>query len=144
MSFNAQDYLNQTGGTGLSEGWHSVKIEEVINKTSSKGNQYVSVTLGAPGGKCWLNLNIGHPNPKADEIARRELAQIMIACGCNSLRDPMNPVEIVGKQLDALLENDGSFLRPKSFRVTKAAQAMTARVVGPPALDPIAEDDIPF
>ena len=141
MSFDAQAYLDQTGGAGLTEGWNTLKIEEIITKTSAKGNQYVSVTLGAPGGKCWANLNIGHPNPKADEIARRELATMMIACGCNSVRDPLNPVELVGKEIDALLENDGSFLRPKTFRTAKKAQSS---VEAPPAALEVIEDDIPF
>lgn len=144
MTFNATEYLEQTGGAELKEGWNPVRIDEIITKTSAKGNQYVSVTLAAKGGKCWSNLNIGHPNPKADEIARRELATMMIACGCNSVRDPMNPVELVGKYCEALLEYDGSFLRPKTFRVYEKAQA--AAPTPAPAPEPAAfhDEDIPF
>lgn len=144
MTFNAMEELERLGGPGLEPGWNDIKVDDVTIKTSSKGNPYVSVTLKGRSGMCWMNLNINHPNPKADEIARRELAGLMIACGCNSVRDPANPVELVGKYCQALLEPDGSFLRPKQFKPMTQPQAAPAPR---PAFDPMApvpDDDIPF
>ncbi len=126
MTFNAQEFMDQTGGAGLAAGWNDVKVDGVLQKTSAKGNLLLQITLKGRSGQCWLNLNINHPNPKADEIARRELAALMIACGCNSVRDPANPVELQGKYCQALLEEDGSFLRPKSYKPMTAAQPTPA------------------
>lgn len=148
MTFNAQEFMDQSGGAALAAGWNDVKVDGVLQKTSAKGNLLVQITLKGRSGQCWLNLNINHPNPKADEIARRELASLMIACGCNSVRDPANPVELVGKYCQALLEEDGSFLRPKSYKPFEASQPVAQPTPPPaPAFDPTApipDDDIPF
>lgn len=144
--FNAMEVLEQTGGAGMAEGWNAVTIESVMQKTSAKGNAYVSVTLAGTGGKVWANLNINHPNPKADEIARRELATLMVACGCNSVRDPANPVELVGKSCQAMLEADGSFFRPKTYKPLEsakpAAESVTPR--GMQKIDDVPDQEIPF
>lgn len=144
MTFNAQEFMDQTGGAGLAAGWNDVKVDGVLQKTSAKGNLLVQITLKGRSGQCWLNLNINHPNPKADEIARRELAALMIACGCNSVRDPANPVELQGKYCQAMLEQDGSFLRPVSYKPMTAAEPTPPPA---PAFDPTApipDDLIPF
>lgn len=147
MTFNAKEELEKTGGPGLEPGWNDIKVDDVTIKTSSKGNPYVSITLKGRSGICWMNLNVNHPNPKADEIARRELAGLMIACGCNSVRDPANPVELVGKYCQALLEEDGSFLRAKQFKPMQQSGSRQPEPAPKPTFDPLApipDDDIPF
>lgn len=143
MTFVAADHLSDGGAEVLQPGWHVMEITEVIQKTSSKGNFYAAITLSAPGGKSWLNLNIDHPNPKADEIARRELAHLMVAVGCNSVRDPMCPDELVGKSCKVLLEQDGDWLRAKQFKPLETVQAVPA-APAPSDIPPIQDDDIPF
>jgi len=153
MTFNAAEELEKLGGPGLEPGWNDVKVDDVVVKTSSRGNPYVSLTLRGRSGVCWLNLNINHPNPKADEIARRELASLMIACGCGSVRAPGNPVELTGKYCQALLEEDGSFLRPKQFKPMQSRSEQQAPAPAPapqpapqaaPTTPGFHDDSVPF
>jgi len=55
-------------------------------KTSSKGNQFLSLELEVldgqyKGRKLWVNLNLSHPNPETVKFARVELASICKAIG---------------------------------------------------------------
>ena len=55
-------------------------------KTSSKGNQFLSLELEVldgqyKGRKLWVNLNLSHPNPETVKFARAELASICKAVG---------------------------------------------------------------
>jgi len=55
-------------------------------KTSSKGNQFLSLELEVldgqyKGRKLWVNLNLSHPNPETVKFARAELASICKAIG---------------------------------------------------------------
>ena len=55
-------------------------------KTSSKGNQFLSLELEVldgqyKGRKLWVNLNLSHPNPETVKFARTELASICRAIG---------------------------------------------------------------
>ena len=142
MTFDARAVLEEAGiGETIQEGWNKVRVEEVMQKTSAKGNMYVSVTLNAGGSRVWQNLNINHPNPKADDIARRELAQIMIAAGVNSVRDPANPGELVGSELMAYLEPDGSFMRAKQFKPVEKSAPVPR---GMQESNFVQDDDLPF
>ena len=55
-------------------------------KTSSKGNQFLSLELEVldgqyKGRKLWVNLNLSHPNLETVKFARAELASICKAIG---------------------------------------------------------------
>lgn len=141
MSFNAADYMENSGGiVAILEGWNELTVKEITQKISRAGNSYTEITLsGEEGGRVWMNLNINHPNPKADEIARRDLAKLMIACDCNSVMSPENPAELIGKSFQGLIAKDGTFIRVQDFKPSK--NKLPGRVVNS---DEFPNDDIPF
>jgi hypothetical protein len=152
MAFNASDWASEgSGGVELKEGWTNAVIDEVVQKTSGAGNQYVSVRFSLPdfnGKKLWENLNVCHPKENVREIAYRILANIMNAVGINSIQDEKNPGELQLHELRVLVGRDregdwsvkafepkqGSGVTPEFRTPQKAAPA-------PSAAD---NDDIPF
>ena len=151
MAFNAKDWASEGSSIELSEGWTDAVIDEVVQKTSGAGNQYVSVRFSLPqfnGKKLWENLNVCHPKENVREIAYRILANIMNAVGVNSIQDEKNPGELQLHELRVLVGRDrggdwtvkafepkqGSGVAPEFRTPQKAAPA-------PSAAD---NDDIPF
>jgi hypothetical protein len=66
MTFNAQEFMDQTGGAAFAPGWNDVKVDGVLQKKHAQGDLLLQITLKGRSGQCWLNLNINHPHPKAD------------------------------------------------------------------------------
>lgn len=77
----------------LPEGWYTVKITGAELKTTKSGNgQYIAVRYDvlAPthqGRVVFGNLNIRNANPKAEEIGRKQLGELMRAIGLTSVTD---------------------------------------------------------
>tara|TARA_X000001382_G_scaffold95437_1_gene69872 strand:- start:4346 stop:4798 length:453 start_codon:yes stop_codon:yes gene_type:complete len=150
MSFNAKDWASEGSSIELSEGWTDAVIDEVIQKTSGAGNQYVSVRFSLPqfnGKKLWENLNVSHPREEVREIAYRILANIMSAVGINSIRDEKNPAELQMRELRVLVskDKDGDWcvkrFEPSGLPGVPLDSAPTPAAKAP--MD-IPEDDIPF
>lgn len=151
MAFNAQDWASAGSGVELKDGWTDAVIDEVVQKTSGAGNQYVSVRFSLPefnGKKLWENLNVCHPREEVREIAYRILANMMNAVGINSIQDEKNPGELMMNELRVLVGRDkagdwavkgyepkqGSGVSPEFRKPPEAAPAPSA----------VSDDDIPF
>ena len=78
--------------TALPTGDYAVIITDSEFKDSKRGTQYLSLTYQViegqgKGRNLWHNLNLSHPNPKAQEIAQRELSAICRAVGKMEIQD---------------------------------------------------------
>lgn len=152
MAFNASDWASEgSGGVELKEGWTNAVIDEVVQKTSGAGNQYVSVRFSLPdfnGKKLWENLNVCHPKENVREIAYRILANIMNAVGINSIQDEKNPGELQLHELRVLVGRDreGDWA-VKAFE-PKQGSGVSPEFRTPPGTAPAPtatdNDDIPF
>lgn len=77
----------------LPAGWYSAKITEADLKDTKSGNgQYIKMRyditgLTHEGRVVFGNINIRNPNPKAEEIGRQQLGDIMRAIGLGKVSD---------------------------------------------------------
>jgi len=77
----------------LPAGWYTAKITEAELKDTKAGTgQYIKVRYDITGptnqGRVvYGNLNVKNPNPKAEEIGRQQLAELMRAIGLTKVRD---------------------------------------------------------
>ena len=77
----------------LPAGWYTASITDAELKTTKLGNgQYIKVryTISGPthqGRVVFGNLNVRNPNPKAEEIGRQQLGELMRAIGVTSVKD---------------------------------------------------------
>lgn len=146
MGFNASDWASESSdGIELKEGWTPATIDEVMQKTSAAGNNYVSVRFSLTdynGKKLWENLNVAHPRDEVREIAYRILANMMNAVGINSIQDEKNPVELQMHELRVLVskDRDGDWC-VKRFETAQKAGVAPEFSGEPPAQK---DDDIPF
>lgn len=113
MAFLDQEFdastVEITGGQydPLPAGWYTAKITDADLKTTKAGNgQYIAVRYDITGpthqGRVvWGNLNIKNPNPKAEEIGRQQLAELMAAIGLAKVRDTD---ELIGGELSIKLK----------------------------------------
>jgi len=104
------------------------------------------------GRKVWNRYNLENSNPKAEQIAIEQIAALCMACGYNSIRDPWNPEELLGKRCELLIDLDGTYNVIKTCRAL-APQSTVAdwnKAVAKPAKPAptgpteIDEDSIPF
>jgi len=77
----------------LPEGWYTASISDAEIKTTKAGNgQYINVKYSIIGpthqGRMVFGMvNIKNPNPKAEEIGRQQLGEIMRAIGLSKVSD---------------------------------------------------------
>lgn len=93
QTFNAAELPQAQSYEPLPAGWYNATITsaELCNTKAGNG-QYIKLRFDVTGpthqGRVvFTNLNIVNPNPKAEEIGRRELNSIMGAAGIGSLSD---------------------------------------------------------
>jgi hypothetical protein len=93
QEFNADDFVTSSNFDPLPEGWYNVTIAgaEVKNTKAGTG-QYIAIkyTVTGPthqGRVVFGNLNIKNPNPKAEEIGRQQLGDLMRAVGLAKIKD---------------------------------------------------------
>lgn len=90
----------------LPEGWYTASIAGAELKTTQAGTgQYIAVRYDITGpthqGRVVFgNLNIRNPNPKAEEIGRTQLGELMRAIGLASVQDTD---QLIGGQLQIKL-----------------------------------------
>lgn len=93
QEFNADDFVTTNNFDPLPDGWYNVAIAgaEVKNTKAGTG-QYIAIkyTVTGPthqGRVVFGNLNIKNPNPKAEEIGRQQLGDLMRAIGIPKIKD---------------------------------------------------------
>lgn len=90
----------------LPQGWYDVNIKGAELKDTKAGTgQYIAVqydVLGPThqGRVVFGNLNIRNPNPKAEEIGRQQLGELMRAIGLTTVQDTD---QLIGGQLSIRL-----------------------------------------
>jgi hypothetical protein len=99
------------GNTGnfepLPAGWYTVTITQAELKDTKAGNgQYIKLRYDVTGpthqGRVVFgNLNIKNPNPKAEEVGRQQLGDIMRAIGLAKVTDTD---QLIGNSLSIKLE----------------------------------------
>ena len=91
--FNAEEIEVSTSYDAIPPGWYPAVItESEMRETRAGTGQYLALTLelvdcAYAGRRVWTNLNLHNPNPKAVEIAQRDLASICRAIGIMQPRD---------------------------------------------------------
>ena len=94
-TFNVNDLPQNERGSfdPLPEGWYTVKVSGAeLKDTKSGTGQYISVRYDVLGpthqGRVVFGmLNIRNQNPKAEEIGRQQLGELMRAIGLTSVTD---------------------------------------------------------
>lgn len=146
--FNVDEVLKDTfgGSIEIQEGWNVARVADVLQRTSKAGHNYVEITLQTENGRVWERLNLAHPSEKVREIAQKTLANICVACGLRSLRDEMQPNELMQKDVEILVERDGEgFYRVRQYRSHGAQpQPSTAPAQPVQGAATFPDDDIPF
>lgn len=94
QTFDANDLPQGTGSFDpLPPGWYSATITGAELKTTKAGTgQYIAVRYDITGPSfqgrvVFGNLNIKNPNPKAEEIGRQQLGDMMRAIGLSRVTD---------------------------------------------------------
>lgn len=102
--FNAANIEVTDSYDPIPAGWYSVVITDSEFKATSAGTgQYLKLRFGVIDGEhqgrvLFTNLNLDNPNPKAVEIAQKDLAQICHAVGVMA---PDDSTELHDKPLQA-------------------------------------------
>lgn len=95
LKFNASEVTPDTGFEPIPPGRYNVIITNSEIKDTKSGNgSYLKLTFQVQhetyhGRLIWSNLNLDNPNPKAVEIAQRELSALCRACGLDVIDDSM-------------------------------------------------------
>lgn len=103
--FNANDHEELQDFTAIPADDYVGKITESDNvENKAKTGSFLKLTFVITEGKfksrkLWTNLNLDHPSAEAVEIANRELATIMKACGKVTVddSDELHGIEMVLK-----------------------------------------------
>lgn len=153
---NAQENAPQTEREPIPAGWYAVtlaKYERMVNKNGSGEHLKVEFDLDNRR-KVWNRYNLKNSNPKAEQIAVEQLANLCVAMGYNSIQDPWNPAELIGKRCELFIDVDGTYNTVKSARMIQNQPQSTVqdwnRAVAKPAkTEPtgpaaITDDEIPF
>jgi hypothetical protein len=120
----------------LPAGWYSVVVNGAEIKNTKAGNgQYIAVRYDVTGpthqGRVVFgNLNIKNPNPKAEEIGRQQLGELMRAIGLSALQDTD---QLIGGQLQIKLdvresEQYGASNDVKGFKVNGSMPQVAAPI----------------
>lgn len=144
--FNAEEWAQGFSEKPLQAGWTEATIDEVVMKTSQAGNQYVSVRFALDEykpTKLWENLNVCHPREDVREIAFRKLANMCLACGFRSIKNPEAPDELENERLRILVADKGGEWTVKAFEPLRKATPKAAET-SPTAAPAVPDDDIPF
>lgn len=108
QSFNVSDLPESSKNfSPLPAGWYTATISEAeIKQTKAGTGEYISIKYSITGptheGRgIYGNLNIKNPTPKAEEIGRQQLGEIMRAIGLARID---NTDQLIGKSLSIKLE----------------------------------------
>ena len=93
QTFNADDLPQGGGFDPVPAGNYTAAVTEASLETTKAGNgQYIKLRMDIEGpthqGRVlFTNINIRNPNPKAEEIGRQQLGDIMRAIGLSQVSD---------------------------------------------------------
>jgi hypothetical protein len=94
MNFSTQGIDTRNTYEALPPGEYTVVVSDSqMKQTASGTGHYLALTLQVQGPEqhrgrmLWDNLNISNPSAKAVEIAQRQLAQLVKACGYEGISD---------------------------------------------------------
>ena len=135
----------------LPAGWYTATITQAELKDTKAGNgQYIKLRYDITGPShqgrvVFGNLNIKNPNPKAEEIGRQQLGEIMRAIGLAKVTDTD---QLIGGQISIKLEvkNDaqyGASNEVKGFKSVSGSAAPAASPASPAAAAPAATKAAP-
>ena len=129
----------------LPAGWYTCVVNGAeIKNTKAGTGQYIAVRYDITGpthqGRVVFgNLNIKNPNPKAEEIGRQQLGELMRAIGLTTVQDTD---QLIGGQLSIKLDvreseqygpsNDVKGYKANGAAPPKAAPVAVATKVAPP------------
>lgn len=143
MAFLSESFdVNElpVGNTGsfepLPAGWYTVTISQAELKATKAGTgQYIKLRYDVTGpthqGRVVFgNLNIKNPNPKAEEIGRQQLGDIMRAIGLAKVTDTD---QLIGGQIAIKLDvkedaQYGPSNEVKGFKSVSGSQAPAAAI----------------
>jgi len=125
----------------LPAGWYTAVVNGAeIKNTKAGTGQYIAVRYDITGpthqGRVVFgNLNIKNPNPKAEEIGRQQLGELMRAIGLTTVQDTD---QLIGGQLSIKLdvresEQYGASNDVKGYKSNGAAAPKVAAKVSAPA-----------
>lgn len=152
ISQQAQENAPQMERGPIPAGWYAVtlvKFERMMNKNGSGEHLKVEFDLDNRR-KIWNRYNLRNTNPKAEQIAVEQIANLCVAMGYNSIRDPWNPEELIGRKCEMLIDVDGTYNTVKAVRRIESTVADWNRAVAKPAKPAptgpteIPDDDLPF
>jgi hypothetical protein len=148
QSFNVSELPEASKGfTPLPAGWYTATISGAeVNETKAGTGEYIAVKYSVTGpthqGRViYGNLNIKNPNPKAEEIGRQQLGELMRAIGLARVDDTD---QLIGNSLSIKLdvklsEQYGDNNEVKAYKAvaggsmpTPAASAPAAAKAAPP------------
>ena len=132
-SFDINELPVGNGGNfePLPAGWYTVTINQAELKATKAGNgQYIKLRYDVTGPShqgrvVFGNLNIKNANPKAEEIGRQQLGEVMRAIGLAKVTDTD---QLIGGQLSIKLEvkedaQYGASNEVKAFKSTSGSAA---------------------
>jgi len=162
-TFNASEMpVPESNYDPVPAGWYNVAIAGAeIKDTKAGTGKYISVRFDITGPEhqgrvVFTNLNTRNPNPKAEEIARQQLGEIMRAIGVQELEDTD---QLIGGNLAIKVtvkesEQYGPGNEVKGFRAIDGSAppstSTASAAAAPPWSQPKAEtpavetDDVPF
>ena len=128
----------------LPAGWYTATISQSELKATKAGNgQYIKLRYDITGPShqgrvVFGNLNIKNPNPKAEEIGRQQLGELMRAVGLSALQDTD---QLIGGQLSIKLdvresEQYGASNDVKGFKSNGAAMSAAPAAASTKAAPP--------
>jgi hypothetical protein len=130
----------------IPEGWYDVEIKGAELRTTKAGNgQYIAVRYDVTGpthaGRVvYGNLNVSNPNPKAEEIGRQQMGELMRSIGLPVLQDTD---QLVGGRLSIKVsirksEQYGDSNDVKGFKALAGGAAPAVAAPSAPAPQPAA------
>lgn len=128
----------------LPAGWYTAVVNGAEIKNTKAGNgQYIAVRYDITGpthqGRVVFgNLNIKNPNPKAEEIGRQQLGELMRAIGLSTVQDTD---QLIGGQVSIKLdvresEQYGASNDVKGYKSTGTPMAAPAAAASTKAAPP--------
>ena len=122
----------------LPAGWYTVTISQAELKPTKAGNgQYIKLRYDVTGPShqgrvVFGNLNIKNANPKAEEIGRQQLGDIMRAIGLAKVTDTD---QLIGGQIAIKLEvkEDAQYGASNEVKAFKSVSGSVAPAAGVPA-----------
>lgn len=134
-NFNAND-IEPADFSALPQGDYSVIISASEWRDAKNGGQYLAFTFQvidgpAKGRYVWHNLNLQNTNPKAVEIAQRELSAICRACGRMTISDSEQLHNIPHKVHVAYIPAKGEFPEKNQIKKWMSMAAEAAKSPAP-------------